>query len=521
MASTSLTASYTGYSRPASNTAWTATTGSSEWYVGNSSGTVYCGRVEFVTPADVDSGTALSITVVCSQTSNPGYTRAYLCSTSLASTQCQSITTLQAQTGYIGILKNTLNSGNQSAGTSITYTYDGALSLAPNTTYYIYFLRNGTSYNGFCAFRPNPTLSLTYTVRQCTLTITGDSGVDSVTGSGSYPYGATATTAATAKTGYHLTHYSGTNASGTGTSTWSGCSGLTSHTDQWTMNANRTIQVHSALDTYTVSYDANGGSGAPSAQTKTYGVNLTLSTTKPTRSSASSNFTITGNGNGGSDRSITATKTISYTFAGWATSSGGSVAYAAGASYTANAAVTLYAVWTATTSYSNNTIAALGSTTRADAGAGSCRVTLDANGGACGIEWLEAPRTTAYGFLGWGASAGAANSLPANTAYTAAATVYARWSSATMTASVTLPAPTRAGYAFLGWAADPTAESGATGSYTPSGDVTLYAIWEPSGQIHLYDGSSWRNGLVWVFDGTVWRQGLPWVYDGAAWKTGG
>lgn len=74
------------------------------------------------------------------------------------------------------------------------------------------------------------------------------------------------------------------------------------------------------LDSWTVSYNANGGTGAPSSQTKYYGKTLTLSTTKPTRSG--------------------------YTFAGWATSSTGSVAYAAGASYTANAALTLYAVWT-------------------------------------------------------------------------------------------------------------------------------------------------------------------------------
>ena len=35
--------------------------------------------------------------------------------------------------------------------------------------------------------------------------------------------------------------------------------------------------------TYTIKYNANGGSGAPSSQTKTYGTNLTLSSTKPTR----------------------------------------------------------------------------------------------------------------------------------------------------------------------------------------------------------------------------------------------
>lgn len=72
--------------------------------------------------------------------------------------------------------------------------------------------------------------------------------------------------------------------------------------------------------TYTVSYNANGGSGAPANQTKTYGVNLTLSSTKPTRSL--------------------------YNFKGWGTSaSSTTVSYAAGASYTNNAAITLYAIW--------------------------------------------------------------------------------------------------------------------------------------------------------------------------------
>ena len=71
--------------------------------------------------------------------------------------------------------------------------------------------------------------------------------------------------------------------------------------------------------TYTVSYNANGGSGAPSSQTKTYGVNLTLSSTVPTRAG--------------------------YAFKGWATSSTGTVAYPAGGTYSDNSAVTLYAVW--------------------------------------------------------------------------------------------------------------------------------------------------------------------------------
>ena len=74
------------------------------------------------------------------------------------------------------------------------------------------------------------------------------------------------------------------------------------------------------INTWTVSYNANGGTGAPANQTKTYGVTLTLSSTKPTRTN--------------------------YNFKGWATSaSSTTVVYNAGGSYTANAAATLYAVW--------------------------------------------------------------------------------------------------------------------------------------------------------------------------------
>jgi uncharacterized repeat protein (TIGR02543 family) len=78
---------------------------------------------------------------------------------------------------------------------------------------------------------------------------------------------------------------------------------------------------HLAITHYTVSFNANGGSGAPSAQTKWYDETLALSSTTPTR---------TG-----------------YTFNGWNTKSDGSgTNYAAGGSYTGNAALTLYAKWT-------------------------------------------------------------------------------------------------------------------------------------------------------------------------------
>lgn len=121
--------------------------------------------------------------------------------------------------------------------------------------------------------------------------------------------------------------------------------------------------------TYTISYNANGGSGAPSSQTKTYGTALTLSGTKPTR---------TG-----------------YTFKNWNTAANGSgTNYNSSASYTANAAATLYAQWTAVT----------------------YNVTIDCNGGSgvssrtYNIETanftLGTPTRAGYTFTGWTGSNG-------------------------------------------------------------------------------------------------------------------
>lgn len=146
---------------------------------------------------------------------------------------------------------------------------------------------------------------------------------------------------------------------------------------------------------YTVTYNANGGSGAPSSQTKWYGTALTLSSAKPTR---------TG-----------------YAFQGWATSSSGSVAYAAGASYTANAAVTLYAVWKANT----------------------YTVSYNANGGS----GAPSSQTKTYG-----------------TALTLSSTK-----------------PTRTNYTFLGWGtskSSTTVSYAAGASYTKNSAITLYAIWQ-------------------------------------------
>ena len=167
-----------------------------------------------------------------------------------------------------------------------------------------------------------------------------------------------------------------------------------------------------AAKTYTVSYNANGGSGAPAAQTKTYNVALTLSSTKPSKStSTDATYTITYNynGNGQSSTTATASKTTSYSFSKWNTAANGSgTSYNSGGSYTANAAATLYAQWTSSTSTSSVT--------------------------------LPSPTRTGYTFAGWyDAASGGTKIGNGGASYTPTATktLYAHWTVNSYTATFT------------------------------------------------------------------------------------
>lgn len=229
-----------------------------------------------------------------------------------------------------------------------------------------------------------------------------------------------------------------------------------------------------APTTYTVSYNANGGSGAPSSQTKTKDVTLTLSSTKPTRSG--------------------------YTFKGWSTSSTAtSATYQPGGSYTSNAAVTLYAVWQKNaTTYSV--------TYNANGGSGAPGTQTKTENVTLTLSSTK-PTRSGYTFKGWATSSTATvASYQPGSSYTANAkvTLYAVWSknpsqytvsynanggsgappSQTKTEGVALTLsatkPTRSGYTFLGWSTSSTAISAtysAGGSYTANAGATLYAVW--------------------------------------------
>ncbi len=165
-----------------------------------------------------------------------------------------------------------------------------------------------------------------------------------------------------------------------------------------------TLYAQWTLNTYTIGYDANGGSGSIAAGTKTYGVDLPLS-----------------NGSGLSR--------TGYAFADWNTAANGSgTAYAAGATYSANAALTLYAQWTLNT-YALN---------------------YDANGATSGM--VPAPQTKTYDI--------------------------------DLILATNSGSLAKAGSTFAGWntAANGSGTGYAIGAtYTANTATTLYAVWQTSG----------------------------------------
>ena len=302
----------------------------------------------------------------------------------------------------------------------------------------------------------------------------------------------------------------------------------------YTANASATLYAvweQNAPTTYTVSYNANGGSGAPSSQTKTHNVTLTLSSTKPTRSG--------------------------YTFLGWSTSSTAtSPTYYASGSYTANASATLYAVW------SKNAPATYTVSFNANGGSGAPSSVTKTDGVTLYLPTTE-PYRSNYEFLGWSTSstatsptyyAGGSFSRNANT------TLYAVWeyspetytvrynanggtgapSSQTKTYGVNLTLsstiPSRSGYNFLGWSTSSTATSAtysAGGSYTANAGATLYAVWEKANyefsisNLTVSDSEPYRYGEITVKVRTdSWDQKNPYsdipvqlYYDGRLMST--
>ena len=239
--------------------------------------------------------------------------------------------------------------------------------------------------------------------------------------------------------------------------------------------------------TYTISYNANGGSGAPSAQTKTHGSTLMLSSTIPTRDG--------------------------YAFLGWSIdNTATSAMYSAGSSYMNNGNATLYAVWSGnkyTVSYNSNggsnapssqiKYYGQGLTLASDEPTGKTyTVTFNGNGGIVSESAKQFTQT----FSKWNTKAdGSGMDYYKGGAYSAnaSATLYAQWNIPTLN----IKNPTRDNYYFLGWY-----DSIETNEYgkpignkysygTPiTKDVTLYAMWSTSLDLTVFFGDYNLDGKI-------------------------
>ncbi len=245
---------------------------------------------------------------------------------------------------------------------------------------------------------------------------------------------------------------------------------IASDSSIWT-SASHTLYAHWTGRTYTVYFDANGGSVSPTSKTVTYGGAYGALPT-PTRSN--------------------------YNFAGWYTSRTGGTKVTSDSRAEITASQTLYARWTGRTH----------------------TVFFDANGGEVapaskeavyGNEYgpLPTPYWTGYDFAGWYTSrTGGTKVTEASMVQNASShTLYAHWTGRTYTvyfnpcdgsvsptsktvtyggAYGTLPVPTRAGYYFDGWHTSYEGGMKITGSSLiwTTASHTLYAHWTKEAQTY-------------------------------------
>lgn len=274
-------------------------------------------------------------------------------------------------------------------------------------------------------------------------------------------------TTATPATGYNFKHWRYNDSSASG-----GYSESTTNPLKITVTGKRDVTAVFELKSYTVTWNANGGTVSPASVSKTHGSTLgTLPT--PTRA---------------------ATAEYSYTFAGWFTAASGGTQISSTTTVTGN--VTYYAHWTATKRSYTATFNGNGGSTP-----NPSSITKEYN---AALGTLPTCSRTGYTFLGWYTASSGGTKISTTTVVTKDITYYAQWSinSYTLTfnpnggtvtptskdleynsAYGTLPTPTRASdaqytYTFAGWYTAATGGTQVTAATKMAAkDTTVYAHW--------------------------------------------
>lgn len=209
-----------------------------------------------------------------------------------------------------------------SNGTWYAHTFNSTGSFAyPSGTYYLSIWNSTAGYGDYCELLDysNYPMGLASTATPPLRTITYNANGGTGTMANTTYYYATTGTTNLRKNTFTRSGYSflGWSLSSTATTP--------SYTDgqAWSLSNNSNYTLYAvwsqSVITYTITYNANGGTGAPSNQTKSSNADLILSSSVPTREG--------------------------YIFMGWSTSPDGNLMYSAGGVYFQNVATTLYAVW--------------------------------------------------------------------------------------------------------------------------------------------------------------------------------
>lgn len=378
---------------------------------------------------------------------------------------------------------------------------------------------SGKNWGGYCR--------VTYTAQDGTISITklefkatnstsaGYGAYYSNSQSRSFTCGGSSITASVNKVEIKQTSYVNANLSKTLTYTGiTGSSATFTFTVQARASSPNTLtfnfDIPMTFSTYTVSYNANGGSSTPSNQTKTYGSNLTLASAISRNSTTANGYTVNFNANGGSvsPTSKVATDTTSYSFNSWKATNG--TTYSAGGTYSANEGTTMTAQWNSSTSKG-----AIGTPAASRASETYTRTVVFNGNGGNNQSSQTSKMTRTFTSNGWFESTSGGTAVASNggsyTPSTNNKTLYSQWKQTDSSySSITLPSTTRANgtsthtiafnvnggvtpapssqtstatitYSFAGWY---TAASGGTqvsSPYTPStSPVNLYAHWNTS-----------------------------------------
>lgn len=508
-------------------------------YVGSTSGTLLG-----TSTASYAYGTSVSGATFGSNTTSDAYYTGYHYSSSSSATTVSGATTVYryfAIDSYTLTTARNINSyGTVTAGATLNYHATKSLTATPTalagySTVFSIWTVSGTG-SSLSSTTANPT---TFTMGNANATVTaiftrtGNTYYVKFNGNGStsgsmsdetFTYGASAkalTTNAFAKTGYTFSGWN-TKADGSGTSYAD-----KEKVSNLTTTAGATVNLYAqwTIITYTVSYSSNGRGSNPASQTKTYGVNLTLRAflSAQQESGTPSNYVVTGNANGGvwtgSNGSATKTLVTTFTQSSWNTSSDGSgTSYSSQQTYTANAALSLFAIWNSSSAYSYSYVLPSGDPTNTQ----NVTVTFNPNGGTTSKASEDGIRDMS--FNGWWTAPTGGTQRTTSSTISADETVYAHYADGTSSySSVTLPTSlqcTKNGFTLVGWDTSSSATTAVYqpgASYTPTADVTLYAVWRGNGTVRIDNETSFSTYYIYIDNGSSWDQYAAYIDNGNTW----